>query len=110
MKTTPSTSSFTKRSLCRATRYPAVGEQERTFFKGEGWLFGPLLGVDGVGGGTKLYQQPRPRSRVIGNLPGGSDGAIVRGCQGKWMYVEYKKLRGWAAPGTLCSNSLTTCV
>jgi len=47
---------------------------------------------------------------VIGNLPGGSDGAIVRGCQGKWMYVEYKKLRGWAAPGTLCSNSLTTCV
>ena len=86
------------------------GEQERTFFKGEGWLYGPLLGVDGVGGGTKLYQQPRQRSHVIGNLPGGSDGAIVRGCQGKWMYVEYKKLRGWAAPGTLCSNSLTTCV
>ena len=85
-------------------------EQERTFFKGEGWLYGPLLGVDGIGGGTKLYQQARTRSRVVGNLPGGSDGAIVRGCQGKWMYVEYKKLRGWAAPDTLCSNSLTTCV
>lgn len=23
------------------------GEQERTLFKGEGWLYGPLLGVDG---------------------------------------------------------------
>lgn len=86
------------------------GEQDRTFFKGEGWLYGPLLGVDGVGGGTKLYQEPKQRSRVVGNLPGGSEGATVRGCNGKWMYVEYKKLRGWAAPGTLCANSLTTCV
>ena len=86
------------------------GEQERTFFKGEGWLYGPLLGVDGIGGGTKLYLRPRTGSRVVGSMPGGGDGATVRGCQGKWMYVEYKKLRGWAAPGTLCSNSLTTCV
>lgn len=86
------------------------GEQDRTFFKGEGWLYGPLLGVDGVGGGTKLYEKPEQGSRRIGTLPGGSDGAIVRGCRGKWMYVEYKKKRGWAAPGTLCANSLTTCV
>jgi uncharacterized protein YgiM (DUF1202 family) len=86
------------------------GEQERTFFKGEGWLYGPLLGVDGIGGGTRLYQEPKTQSHVIGNIPGGSEGATVRGCQGKWMFVEYKKLKGWAAPGTVCSNSLTTCV
>lgn len=86
------------------------GEQERTFFKGEGWLYGPLLGVDGVGGGTRLYQAPTERSRVVAKLPGGGAGATVRGCRGKWMYVEHNKIRGWAAPGTLCSNSLTTCV
>ena len=86
------------------------GEQERTFFKGEGWLYGPLLGVDGVGGGTKLYEKAEQGSRLIGTLPGGSEGAIVRGCRGKWTYIEYKKKRGWAAPGTLCANSLTTCV
>ena len=86
------------------------GEQDRTFFKGEGWLYGPLLGVDGIGGGTKLYEKPERGSRVIGTLPGGSEGAIVRGCLGKWMYIEYKKKKAWAAPGTLCANSLTTCV
>ena len=86
------------------------GEQERTVFKGEGWLYGPLLGVDGVGSGTKLYQSPSQKSRIMINLPGGSGGATVRGCQGKWMYIEYKKVKGWAAPGTFCTNPLTTCV
>lgn len=88
------------------------GEEERTFFEGEGWLYGPLLGVDGVGGiegGTKLYREPTERSRVLGRLVAGGEGATVRGCRGKWMYVEHRKARGWAAPGTLCSNSLTTC-
>ena len=85
------------------------GEQERTFFKGEGWLYGPLLAVDGIGNGTKLYQRAALKSRVVGKMPGGSEGAIVRGCQGKWMYVEYNKLRAWAAPNTLCTNPLTTC-
>lgn len=88
------------------------GEQERTFFQGEGWLYGPLLGVDGVGGiegGTKLHQEPAERSRVLGRMQAGGDGATVRGCRGQWMYVEHKKVRGWAAPGTLCSNPLTTC-
>jgi SH3-like domain-containing protein len=86
------------------------GVQERTFFKGEGWLYGPLLGVDGIGGGTKLFLAPTERSRVVGNLSGGGEGGRVRGCQGKWMYIEHKKGKGWAAPGTLCANSLTTCV
>jgi SH3-like domain-containing protein len=88
------------------------GEQDRTLFQGEGWLYGPLLGVDGVGGiegGTKLYQEPTERSRVLGRLQAGGDGATVQGCRGTWMYVEYKKVKGWAAPGTLCSNPLTTC-
>jgi SH3-like domain-containing protein len=86
------------------------GEQERTFFKSEGWLYGPLLGVDGVGGGTQLYEKPLQGSRILKTMPGGSEGGIVRGCRGKWTYVEYKKTRGWAAPGTVCANSLTTCV
>jgi len=86
------------------------GDDDRTFFKGDGWLYGPLLGVDGVGSGTTLFREPSTKSSTIGNLPGGSEGATVRGCQGKWIYLEYKTLRGWAAPGTYCTNSLTTCV
>jgi SH3-like domain-containing protein len=88
------------------------GAEDRTFFQGAGWLYGPLLGVDGVGwiaSGTKLYEEPMLRSRVLGRMPGGGESAVVRGCRGEWMYVEHKKVRGWAAPGTLCSNPLTTC-
>jgi SH3-like domain-containing protein len=89
------------------------GEQERTFFEGQGWVHGSLLGVGGMAvtnGGTNLYQGRTEKSRVITRVPGGDDGVKVRGCQGEWMYVEYKGKRGWAAPKTLCANSLTTCV
>jgi uncharacterized protein YraI len=89
------------------------GEQERVFFTGEGWVYAPMLGVSGMAiteGGTNLYQSPTTNSRFIIRIPGGDDSVIVRGCQGQWMYVEYKKKRGWAAPDTLCANSLTTCV
>lgn len=86
--------------------------EDRTFFKGVGWVYGPLLFVDGVGwiaGGTKLYQEPSTKSRVVIRLPADGGGGTVRGCRGKWLYLEHKKQRGWAAPGTTCSNALTTC-
>ena len=89
------------------------GQQERIFFKGKGWVYAPLLRVEGMAitdGGTNLYQEMTTKSRVIIRVPGGDDAVIVRGCRGRWMYVEYKKKRGWAAPDTLCANSLTTCV
>jgi SH3-like domain-containing protein len=88
------------------------GDPDRTFFQGAGWVYAPLLGVSGraiTEGKTNLYQDTTKKSRVIIRV-GGDDGAIVRGCHGQWMYVEYKKKRGWGAPGTLCANSLTTCV
>jgi SH3-like domain-containing protein len=85
------------------------GEEERVFFKGVGWVYGPLLGADGVGGGTVIYREMTVKSRVLTRVPGDSGGLTLRGCRGRWTYVEYKKVKGWAAPGTLCTNSLTTC-
>ena len=88
------------------------GEHDRAFFKGEGWVYAPLLGVEGMAisnGGTNLYKEPAEKSRVLINIPGGDDSVVMRGCRGQWMYVEYKKVRGWAAPHTLCANPLTTC-
>jgi SH3-like domain-containing protein len=89
------------------------GEQEQTFFKGAGWVYSSLLGVSGMAitnGGTNLYQEANTKSRIVARIPGGDDDVIVRGCRGRWLYVEYKKIKGWAAPDTLCANSLTTCV
>lgn len=100
------------------------GDQERTFFPAaadkakpsgaplQGWIHTTLLGVTGMAvtkGGTNLYQGPAKGSRVVIRIPGGDDSVVVRGCRGGWMYIEYKKLKGWAAPDTLCANSLTTC-
>ncbi len=100
------------------------GDQERIFFptapvaggspvaEAQGWIHTSLLGASGMAitkGGTNLYQLPMKNSRVVIRIPGGDD-SVVRGCRGGWMYIEYKKLKGWAAPETLCANSLTTCV
>lgn len=86
-------------------------EEEQTFFKGVGWVYGPLLGLTGIaqpGGGTRLFQHASLKSRLVTRVPGGED-VTVRGCQGEWLYVQYDKTKGWAEPRTLCSNSLSTC-
>jgi uncharacterized protein YraI len=89
------------------------GDEDRVLFAGEGWVYGPLLGVDGVGwleGGTPLYREPEKRGRVVTKIPADGEGpTTIRGCRGGWVYVEHRKLKGWAAPGTLCSNPLTNC-
>lgn len=88
------------------------GDEDRTLFSGEGWVYGPLLGTDGVGGiegGTPIYKEPSKRSRVVARMAAGAEGATVRGCKGRWMYLEHKKVKGWARGDTLCDNSLTTC-
>ena len=88
------------------------GETEQTFFKGTGWVYAPLLGLTGTAqskGATLLYREASQKSGVVKRVPGGDD-VKVWGCRGTWFYVEYEKVKGWAAPKTLCSNSLTTCV
>ena len=86
-------------------------EEEKTLFKGTGWVYAPLLGLTGIAhteGDTQLFREASKRSRVVKLIPGGDD-VNVWGCRGKWFYVEYKKVKGWVAPETLCSNPLTTC-
>lgn len=89
------------------------GDTERVLFKGAGWVYAPLLGVDGVGGlgggGSPLYREPAAKGRVLVRVPVDGGGARVWGCRGRWMYVEHKGVKGWAAPGTLCSSALTNC-
>ena len=87
-------------------------EEDQTFFKGAGWVYAPLLGLTGIAhqpdGRTPLYREAFQRSGVVKRVPGGDD-VNVWGCRGGWLYVEYNKVKGWAAPKTLCSNPLTTC-
>jgi len=89
------------------------GDPDRILFHGSGWVYSSLLGVSGMAiteGGTNLYQDKSTNSSVVIRVPGADDSLKIRGCAGRWMFVEYKDRRGWAAPGTLCANPLTTCV
>ena len=82
-------------------------------FSGSGWIAASLLGLSGTAidnGATNLYQTRSKDSVVVTQIPGGDDSIKVRGCEGRWIFVEYKQKTGWAAPDTLCANSLTTCV
>ena len=88
------------------------GDEDRTLFSGEGWVYGPRLGTDGVGwmaGGTPIYEGPSKKSRLVARMAAGAEGASVRGCKGKWMYLEHKKVKGWAQGDGLCYNALTNC-
>jgi SH3-like domain-containing protein len=88
------------------------GDPDRTFFTGEGWVYGPLLGTSGVGwiaGGTPLYKEPTNKSQVLIRMSVDSEGAVIQSCQGKWMYIEHKGVKGWAQGDELCDNSLTNC-
>lgn len=88
------------------------GDPDRVLFQGTGWIYARLLGAGGKSithGGTDLYRDKSTRSSVI-SWVSADDAVTVRGCNGQWMFVEHKKKTGWAAPGTLCPNPLTTCV
>lgn len=81
-------------------------------FKGEGWVFASLLGVDGQGGfngGTPLYRGPSKRGRVVTRVPVEGYGAKVLGCRGRWLYVDYRGVKGWGLSGELCPISITNC-
>lgn len=88
------------------------GDPNRTFFRGEGWVYARSLGVDGSGGhtphGTPLYANPA-RGRPAGYLSVEGGGARVRGCRGRWTQIEYKGRLLWGAPGTLCYLAITNC-
>jgi SH3-like domain-containing protein len=88
------------------------GDPDRVLFQGKGWIYARLLGAGGksiTNGGTNLYLDKSTRSSVT-SWVSVDDSITVRGCDGQWMFVAHKKKKGWAAPGTLCPNSLTTCV
>ena len=89
----------------------AGGEVDRNFLDRDGWVYGPLLGVSGMAisnGGTYLYKERLLKSAVVMRVPA-DESLVVRGCDGGWLFVQYKQMRGWGAPKTLCANPLTTC-
>lgn len=79
-------------------------------FQGRGWVHAPLLGTTtrGYGTGVYLYKEPNTKSRKVGKVPESTEVKLLGG-NGKWIFAEYGKLRGWLAPSDQCPSTLTTC-
>ncbi len=91
-------------------------EDDETVFKGEGWVFGPMLatGTKNYGGlnpetpNVKLFKAPNNRSAVVTLLLNETEVKLV-GCKGSWAQIQHKKFTGWLAPDSQCVSTLTTC-
>src|SRR5215831_6447208 len=70
------------------------GATDRVLFSGSGWISSKLLGISGTAidnGATNLYQTKSKQSAVVIRVPAGDDSIKVRGCNGRWMFVEYQQ-------------------
>jgi hypothetical protein len=104
----------------RATIDDGEGGDGRAEFSGEGWVYGPLLGVEGAGGddgsGTIVRAQPSADARKVGIIAPDDGEATVQGCRGEWLELEHRSfanpgsvVRGWARAGDICINPNTVC-
>lgn len=92
--------------------------EESVEFAGEGWVYGPLLAVDGAndgeGGGTPLRESPAADSRRLGQILADGGSGTVLGCRGEWLLLEHRPatgavVRGWTHRDSVCINPYTVC-
>ncbi|HYH85626.1 MAG TPA: SH3 domain-containing protein [Pyrinomonadaceae bacterium] len=91
-------------------------EEDETVFKGEGWVFGPMLvtqtknyaSLDPNALNVKVFKEPTKRSAVVTRLPNETEVKLV-GCKGNWAQIQHKKLTGWLDPDSQCASTLTNC-
>ena len=96
-----------------------IAGEGKVIFKGPGWVFGPLLGVEahsshsttGKGGKrapVKVYKEANARSLVVTTLTPGLEVKILS-CSGKWVKIQHEKATGWLDPESQCAAQLTEC-
>lgn len=91
-------------------------EGDDTVFKGEGWVFGPMLAtgtknyasLDPKTLNVKVFKEPNKRSAVVTRLTNETEVKLV-GCEGGWAKIQHKKFTGWLDPDSQCVSTLTTC-
>ncbi|MDJ0595625.1 MAG: SH3 domain-containing protein [Pleurocapsa sp. MO_226.B13] len=90
---------------------PIDPELQEVDFKGEGWVYASLLGLNTRGynsDGVPLYAEPNKTSEVTGHAKSSSSVTMVS-CSGEWVLVKQKNLQGWLEPEEQCAAALTTC-
>ncbi|MFZ6723793.1 SH3 domain-containing protein [Undibacterium sp. Ji49W] len=84
-----------------------TGVNGTVYFKGEGWVYGPLTGINSRGK-INLLTSPDKQSAITGKMPDDAT-ASVQGCKDAWLEIQYKNIKGWMPPNSYCGNPVTTC-
>ena len=86
---------------------------DNILFQGKGWVYASLLGISPViydsSGFVPLYSNPSTQSTKIAKVPSQRGRLKILTGSGKWIFVEYKGLKGWLAPSNQCPIAETTC-
>jgi hypothetical protein len=92
-----------------ATLIDTQAPQDKTIFRGHGFVHMSKVGASGLQGGSVVFDKPDDKSgKVIKWDQGNDDPVNVLGCSGVWAKVQGKKAIGWSK--AICTNMLTTCV
>lgn len=85
----------------------AVGDDEKTIFKGNGYLHKSVLGASGLQNGTTIWTDHDSASRALDREAMGDQSVMLLGCWHDFAKIRVKKGDGWTKG--LCLNQRTTC-
>jgi len=85
----------------------AVGDDEKTIFRGKGYLHKSVVGASGLQNGTTIWIDHDVRSHPLDPSAMGDQEVTLLGCWHDFAKVRVKKGEGWTKG--LCLNQRTTC-
>jgi hypothetical protein len=85
----------------------AVGDDEKTIFKGKGYLHKSVLGASGLQSETTIWTEHDIASRALDRDAMGDQPVSLLGCWHDFTKIRVKKGDGWTKG--LCLNQRTTC-
>jgi hypothetical protein len=85
----------------------AVGDDEKTIFRGKGYLHKSVVGASGLQNGTSIWIDHDTASRPLDPSAMGDQAVTLLGCWNDFAKVRVKKGDGWTKG--LCLNQRTTC-
>ncbi|MGH7022652.1 MAG: hypothetical protein ACREEB_03565 [Caulobacteraceae bacterium] len=84
-----------------------MGDNEKTIFRGKGYLHRSVLGASGLENGFPLWSDHDEKSPMIAKWTSGDESVNFLGCWGHFAKVRIKQGVGWTE--NLCTNQRTTC-
>ncbi|HEY2481527.1 MAG TPA: hypothetical protein VGI30_04945 [Caulobacteraceae bacterium] len=84
-----------------------MGDNEKTIFRGKGYMHRNVLGASGLENGFPLWSDHNEKSRMIAKAPTADQTVTFLDCWGYFAKIRVSEGLGWSE--NLCTNQRTTC-